>query len=668
MNVWRPRQGARGPRCVTPGPHPVIIAGLGIRPVRQLRLLPTIRRPMVVTERFFWRKGTMRPTEATGRDDIPERNYSVPAPATARVTVDTRGTVTGWDEGARQLLGYTAKDVVGRSVRDLLDEEPSVEEVSAAAAAPVAEGAVALLHQDGHRVTVNLLVHRRTPDSEVGEGDGGWLLLAAVAPQSSPSYDNDLVKWAFAGSGAALYDADLRLRLASTDMQRELGLSEETLRGLHITDFVPLAPGPETEQRMRRVLATGEQDQVEAVLRLHGIRGDRTWIISLIPVRDTDGTVRGVLASGQDMTEEYQARNRLALLNEANASIGTTLDLGRTAQELADVAVPGLSDAVHVDLLPSAQDGEDPQPGSLTSPITLRRVACRSVLEGNPEPVIRPGAVAVYPKDSLTAECLDSGRPLIRELPPSAPADWERDNPEHAARLRKDGIHSVLAVPISARGINLGVVTFSRHRCPEPFEQDDLLLAEEITARAAVCIDNARRYIRDRRTSLTLQRSLLPRRPPPQAAVEVASRYLRRSGVCPWGELKEPAHRSPGRTRVGARSLIPPAGQEAAVGFVPPELGPVTGVSHSRISVAWPHTQRHDPVDAFAFRCCAPCAGGDLILDSCSRPIHITRSSSPAGRVGLLFPLHAPTGRTTKNSNAAQGIRNTGQPPPRWGT
>lgn len=120
----------------------------------------------------------MRPTEAAGEEDLPERKYSVPA--TARVTVDPRGTVTGWNEGARQLLGYTAEDVVGRSVRDLLDEEPSAEILGGAAAAPVAEGTVTLLHQDGHHVTVNLLVHRRTPDSEGGEGDGGWLLSTAL--------------------------------------------------------------------------------------------------------------------------------------------------------------------------------------------------------------------------------------------------------------------------------------------------------------------------------------------------------------------------------------------------------------------------------------------------------------------------------------------------------
>ncbi|MFF5185700.1 PP2C family protein-serine/threonine phosphatase [Streptomyces sp. NPDC000345] len=74
--------------------------------------------------------------------------------------------------------------------------------------------------------------------------------------------------------------------------------------------------------------------------------------------------------------------------------------------------------------------------------------------------------------------------------------------------------------------VTLGLAQFIRHRTAEPFNDDDLVLAEEIVARAAVSVDNARRYTRERRTALALQRSLLPERPPTLPAVEVAYRYL----------------------------------------------------------------------------------------------------------------------------------------------
>ena len=236
--------------------------------------------------------------------------------------------------------------------------------------------------------------------------------------------------------------------------------------------------------------------------------------------------MRGVLLAAQDITEEHLARSRLALLNDASVRIGSTLDLARTAQELADVAIPRFADFVTVDLLPAIEGGDDPPTGAPLSPVMLRRVANQSVLPGCPEAVVEYGAVAAYPDDSAAAVCLATGRPLIREVTQPEMKKLANQVPERADRMRRFGFHSVLAVPMRARGITLGVATFSRHRRPEPFEQDDLLLGEEITARAAVCIDNARRYTRERRTSLALQSSLLPQRLPPQAAVDIASRYL----------------------------------------------------------------------------------------------------------------------------------------------
>jgi anti-sigma regulatory factor (Ser/Thr protein kinase) len=110
---------------------------------------------------------------------------------------------------------------------------------------------------------------------------------------------------------------------------------------------------------------------------------------------------------------------------------------------------------------------------------------------------------------------------------------WLNWNTTRAERVREFGVHSTMSVPIQARGQTLGVAVLTRYRRPDPFTPDDVLLAEEITARAAVCIDNARRFSRERETALALQRSLLPRSLPRTAAVDAASRYLpaARAGV-----------------------------------------------------------------------------------------------------------------------------------------
>jgi len=84
----------------------------------------------------------------------------------------------------------------------------------------------------------------------------------------------------------------------------------------------------------------------------------------------------------------------------------------------------------------------------------------------------------------------------------------------------------MMVAPLRARGVTLGMAILARHRRTDPFDEDDLFLAEELAARAALCVDNARRYTRERTVALALQRSLLPHHMPRQAAVEVASRYL----------------------------------------------------------------------------------------------------------------------------------------------
>ena len=157
----------------------------------------------------------------------------------------------------------------------------------------------------------------------------------------------------------------------------------------------------------------------------------------------------------------------------------------------------------------------------------LRRQAARSVIEGCPEAVLRPGETDTYPDFSIHAQALATGRSFITPIMGVPSFDqWAGFNKERSQRSRAYGIHSAMVVPIKARGTTLGIAVFTRHQRPEGFDNEDLLLAEEVTGRAAVCLDNALRYSQERATALTLQHSLLPQRLPRQVAVEVAGRYL----------------------------------------------------------------------------------------------------------------------------------------------
>jgi PAS domain S-box-containing protein len=442
----------------------------------------------------------------------------------ATAVVDDQGAVLAWSKGAQRLLGYTAEEVRGRPAAALLAAATPASALRSIEDRSDWSGAASLRHKSGAPVEVQLLAH----PSRDGDGDLRWFLATLVAGPSPGAEPHDpFLDWAFTQSPFALavHDTDLVCLRVNEHLCRMFETTEEELRGKRLTEALP---GPQFEalaRYMRQVLDTGEPVHRQTYRRVPGESRERAWSVSIAPLKDQDGRTRAVWVGVLDITEQYRARQRLTLLNEASTAIGSTLDVTRTAQELVDVVVPRLADFAIVDLLEGIFSGDEPLPGPVPASVALRRTAHRSITEGAPEAVVEIGDVDRYPESSPSARCLISGEAVLTGTHDEAFLPSVSHNPERADTVRKHGFHSVLAVPIRARGVTLGVAVFLRGRRQEPFEPDDVLLAEELTARAAVCLDNARRYTREHATALALQRSLLPQRFPEQSAVDVAGRY-----------------------------------------------------------------------------------------------------------------------------------------------
>ncbi|MFF4545697.1 SpoIIE family protein phosphatase [Streptomyces sp. NPDC001406] len=217
-------------------------------------------------------------------------------------------------------------------------------------------------------------------------------------------------------------------------------------------------------------------------------------------------------------------RWRLKLLYDATGGIGTTLDVTRTAEELTQVAVPRFADYVTVDLAESVLRHEElGTNGTSTGSKRMQRAAVSGIRDD--APFFAVGDLITFGPSSPQARSVESGQavlvPRLRDA-----TRWQEVDPARGSRIIDYGIHSLITAPLSARGVLLGVVHFWRSEKPEPFDQDDLSLAAELATRAAVSLDNARRYTREHGLAVALQRRLLPRALPEQNAVEVASRYL----------------------------------------------------------------------------------------------------------------------------------------------
>ncbi|MCX4583888.1 SpoIIE family protein phosphatase/ATP-binding protein [Streptomyces sp. NBC_01481] len=313
--------------------------------------------------------------------------------------------------------------------------------------------------------------------------------------------------------GVLIVDNDGQLLLANDEARRLLDLPPDA-EGRHISELPSLDP-PTVELLTSGRVATDE---------VH-LAGERLLAVNQRPT-DRHGGPEGTVATLRDSTElralygkAEVARGRLQLLYDAGLGIGTTLDVVRTAEELARVAVPRFADFVTVDLADPVLRGEEPN----GTGVDMRRTAVHGIRDDHP----------LYELDRLidfvpsTPQARGLGSGLSELVPDLADASgWHAQDPERTRMIVDYGIHSLITVPLQARGVILGMTNFWRSEKPQPFEEDDLSLAEELVARAAVSIDNARRFTREHTLAVALQRSLLPRALPEQSALDVAHRYL----------------------------------------------------------------------------------------------------------------------------------------------
>ncbi|MFF9808152.1 sodium/proline symporter PutP [Streptomyces coeruleorubidus] len=331
---------------------------------------------------------------------------------------------------------------------------------------------------------------------------------------------------AHAPVGLAVLDTDLRYVWVNEPLDRLIPLEKRL--GRQVREVLPRPEAEAFEEQMRKVLETGTP-----VLD-HEYRGPsytdpdriRACSASFFALKDRKGRYVGISYMVVDVTERWRAQERLALLNDAGARIGSTLEVTRTAQELADEAVPFVAEFVAVDLLDSVMRGEEPDPGPVGMRPVIRRAGQQSVREGCPEASLAVGETVRRAALSPVTRSLLESRTLVERSLDLSESPWVTEDESLGTSLRDFDFRSLIVVPVRARGVTLGVATFARTARTGPFEDDDVRLAEELVSRAAVCVDNARRYTRERAAARSMQRYLLPQELAGGSALEVASWYL----------------------------------------------------------------------------------------------------------------------------------------------
>jgi PAS domain S-box-containing protein len=475
----------------------------------------------------------------------------------AVLSTDPDGSISYWNRGAEELFGYRWEGVFGRGSSGLLasaapgrqDPLDQLEDLTH----PAWAGTLAATDRDGTARDVLWWSYR------IAEPAGRSLLVLATnakplragalrlaigehlmpyAATEAPGRAGVSVSARLAPVPDRTHAELLAVRLGSVLPRVRAGRLDRIMRQviplgypvLEVDGTVSLPVLPqefEVEDAVERAVR-GDVRQVRRELP-SGLPGQRLVPIPAVPalteVPAAFAAPAHVFAGPRHPAPGHVLDEQLALLRETGAKVGTTLDLGTTARELCAVTVPRFADyaaIVVVDQLFS--DTEPPKDDRPAKTIITRRVAVAH--EGLPDPwnAAAPEGELI----SLSAEEITPrlGQPLlVPVIDPLIAQDIALDIGVPAIGPLLPG-HSLIVAPLTARGTVLGRMCFLRKPGRRPFDVKDAETATEVVARGAVHLDNARLHRQESRAAATLQRSMMPTRPPKIPGVRIAHRYM----------------------------------------------------------------------------------------------------------------------------------------------
>lgn len=300
--------------------------------------------------------------------------------------------------------------------------------------------------------------------------------------------------------GAVNVDRDLRI--TDSNLEAPVFAGVDPIPGMPFVDLLPPWDVPTVTRRLRQVLETGEP-HVARVQRLR--RRDGSELVVSMSILSAAGPRKG-------LTISLIAMARRLHLYAAETAIGTSLDIGETAQSLAE-SLLAWGDVAAIDLDFAVWTGEvvtDRPHGR----VRLRRAALVPD-RAWPDGYVTPGDDLPADASRLLSHAIrrdDPAQAVV--LPDRAAVERVLGSPRLARTLIPgDQAACVACVPLVLDGeppVVLGVAEVWR-RADRPFEDGELFDLQELVARTAHHVDLARQHQREHTQVLALQRRLLPR-------------------------------------------------------------------------------------------------------------------------------------------------------------
>jgi len=310
-----------------------------------------------------------------------------------------------------------------------------------------------------------------------------------------------------------------------------LATEPSALIGTELLTLLAAPDGPSAKVLQSLIDGAGSDREGTTVLSFRTANGATAdAVVTIQPIRSADPELvaQVIMRIAPAMQERFldPAVMRQVMVDGAVRKIGGALDIDQMAPELINIIVPHFCNAAGLIVLESLVAEDEFPSASLDGTEPVRRLAVAHD-DGDAawDAAFPTGEILHYPPDTPYTRCMESGRPVCevvsRDSANSMAAAWIR---RPVAELLS-GV-SMLLLPLIARDVMLGFFVCVRQVGYRRFDAYDIEIGMEFASRAAIFMDTAQRYSRERATALTLQRSMLPTGLSAPSSVEVKHRYL----------------------------------------------------------------------------------------------------------------------------------------------
>jgi PAS domain S-box-containing protein len=353
-------------------------------------------------------------------------------------------------------------------------EEMSREELVALLRALQADPRLQATSSGTERLIHDLQVHQLELEMQNRELREAQHLLEEARSRYVELYD-------FAPVVYVTLDRNGRILEANLTAAALFGVERGALVGLPLLSLVSI----ESQQRFLAHVRKCVTEQVrvtgELTFSIPGVGPSVAQVVST-PALGPDGAITGCKTTLTDVSALKRSEELLRLLSRVSATLASSFDYAATLAASVRLVVPTFADICFVDVLDG--DGQLARVGvAFADPGKQHLVA---LVRG-----LAPPATGNAPQ----AHVLRAREPiLLAEATAAGLRQAVAEGVEHEALIRACRARSLMFVPLLARERTLGVITFVMAESGRRYAAADLVLAQDLAARAAMAIDNAHLY------------------------------------------------------------------------------------------------------------------------------------------------------------------------------